>query len=385
MATLNSQAAERSEFRDPETGRRVMRWTSSPAKDQHLYFTSHSVTKDGAHLLFVSERSGSPNLHVIDRNSGAIRQLSHADAMLRAYCYPSGGMRGFSKATPYLDVERNLAYWVQDDRAWRCSLESGGSPEKLADLPAQWYTGFTHVSPDGGTFCVPCADPRAFHEQDATQHDQLQRVPWRMIESGLVTRLCMIDTRTGGIRDEVEIPFWVTHVQFDPKGTGRLVFNCEGAAGNRKFPYWGRIWKLDTDGSWSRLFEEAEGEWVCHENWSPDGESLVYHGYHRGEPFIAGRNWDGELLFEYSTEGADAYHAITTPDPHRFTTDSEDGYVHLYDFHQAPGQRDLRLCRHNTSYTTQDEHAHPIMNPDRRGVVFTSDAAGTCDVYEAVL
>lgn len=380
-----TQAIERQTFADPDTGRTVIQWTRSSAKDQHLYFSSQSVTADGQYLLFISERSGAPNLHVIERADGAIRQVSHADAMLRAYCYPTGTTHGFSKATPYLDAKRNTAYWVQDDQAWRCSLERGAQPEKLADLPQGWYTGFTYLSPDGKTFCVPCTDPRAFSEEDTTQRDQLKAVPWRMIEQEMVTKLCMIDTEQCCVREVFEIPFWVTHVLFDPAGSGRLVFNCEGSArADRRFPYWGRIWRLEPDGSWQRLYAEPENETVVHENWLANGEGLVYHGKRDGEPYIAARDIEGELIFQYDTNGVPVGHAIATPDPRRVTTDSDDEYLHLYDFNAPANQRDMRLCRRDSSYKTQDEHAHPIMTPDRKGVVFTSDREGMCNVYEVV-
>lgn len=373
---------------DPETSRRVIQWTQSPAKDQHLYFTSHSVTSDGRRLLVISERSGAPNLHVIDRDQRTIRQLSNADALLRAYCYPQGTTRGFSKATPYLDPQHHHAYWVQDDAAWRVSLEPGAKPEKLVDLPAGWYTGFTHVSPDGRTLCVPCADPRAFHADDRTQGDQTTHVPWRMLEQGLVTRLCMIDVERCELRDQIELPFWVTHVQFDPKGSGRLLFNCEGkvgAGGDRRFPHWGRIWGLEPDGRWRRLYDQPEGEYLNHENWTPSGDAIVYHGRRGDEQFIAARTWDGDVVFDHPTRGVSVHHAISTPSPRRFTVDSHDGHVYLFDLDAPTARQDQRLCAHHTSFREQDAHAHPIMSPAGDGVVFTSDRDGGCNVYEVRL
>ncbi len=386
MSSIQSTApAERQVLTDETTGRQVIRWTASPARDQHPYFTSPAVTADDRFLLILSERSGAPNLHVIDRGDGRIRQLTDADAMLRAYCYPTGTTRGLSKATPFLDATRRHAYWVQDDAAWRIDLAQGQTPEKLADLPAGWYTGFTHLSPDGGTFCVPCTDPRAFRDDHQSQGDQMGHVPWAMIEQGLVTRLCMIDTQHGQVRDKIEIPFWVTHVQFDPASTGRLLFNCEGMVGggaDRRFPYWGRMWALEPDGRWRRLYEQPASEHATHENWMPDGRTILYHGVRDGEHFIAGRDWAGELVFERSTGGVAVYHAVATPDPTRVTVDSRDGLVYLFDL-DAPAHDCARpLCSHRSSYRDQDAHAHPVMTASQGGVVFTSDRAGTCDVYE---
>ena len=61
---------ERTESKDPDSGRTVIRWTASSARDNHLYFTSPSVTADDRWLVFLSERTGRVNLFSIDRATG---------------------------------------------------------------------------------------------------------------------------------------------------------------------------------------------------------------------------------------------------------------------------------------------------------------------------
>lgn len=34
------------------------------------------------------------------------------------------------------------------------------------------------------------------------------------------------------------------------------------------------------------------------------------------------------------------------------------------------------LCRHGSSWRSQDEHPHPLISPDGRHVLFTSDVGG---------
>jgi len=55
-----------------------------------------------------------------------------------------------------------------------------------------------------------------------------------------------------------------------------------------------------------------------------------------------------------------------------------EGYVQ-----QETGVRVRRLCRHDTSWRTQNSHPHPALSPDDRWVVFTSDRGGKCQVYMA--
>jgi Tol biopolymer transport system component len=53
-----SYSPELKKFVDSKTGRCVIQWTNSPAKDQHFYFTTYSITQDDRWLVFISERDG---------------------------------------------------------------------------------------------------------------------------------------------------------------------------------------------------------------------------------------------------------------------------------------------------------------------------------------
>jgi Tol biopolymer transport system component len=369
---------ERSAYVDAATGVTVTQWTSAPCTNQHLYFTSFSVTGDNRWLVIISDRDGHPNLYSIDRRDGAIRKLSRNEhGLLRSYVYPQGGLKGFSKVSPCLDTERNRIFYIRDDSAYFVNLDEEGVPEhRICDLPRGWYGAYTHISPDGKTFCVPCTDPRAFGDEK-TQWEQLGNVPLRMKELGLKTRIYLINVESGEARIAAETPFWVTHVQFDPAGTGRIVFNLEGHIKGEGSPLPNRIWCLETDGSFRPISDEPAGEWRSHENWSPDGRSIVYHGGRDGKAFVAARTWEGKLL-----HGIEFWHATGTLDGRKKFVDRRDGMISLLD----PGAEKNRLidvCRHDTSYDIQDAHAHPLITPDGKSVIFTSNRSGHCQVYEA--
>lgn len=376
------QAAERSVYTDGETGARVIQWTSASCKNHHLYFTSPSVTRDGRWLVFLSDRQGDPNLFAIDRRDGSILRLSdNNEGLLRSYVYPLGQTSGLSKASPCLDPERNNLYYIRNDRVYRVHLDDEATAETcLCELPLGWIGGYTHISPDGKTFCVPCTDPRAFAD-DKTQWEQLNRVPTRMGKHGLHSRLYFIDVQTGCMTVAAEVPFWVTHVQFDPMGSGRLIFNLEGH--NEGIPLMNRIWCLELGGSFRPLAPEKEGEWRSHENWSPDGRSVIYHGFRDHQAFVAARTWDGQLLHETIIEGVEFWHATGMPDGTNMVMDCRDGMISLLNpLEPADGARVENLCRHDTGYVDQDAHAHPLVTPDGASVVFTSNRSGCCQVYE---
>ncbi len=380
--------SERSEITDPLTGARIIRWTASAGTDQHLYFTSPSVTADDKWLAFISDRDGHPNLYVIDRHDGgSIRRVtSNTAGLLRSYVYPYGGYSGLSKASPCLDAAHNRLYYIQDRSVCCAQLDDPStSPQVLFELPENAYTAFTHVSPDGRTLCVPCTDSRAFDDADGDQYVQLKRVPTRMQEMGLKSWIYLIDTTTGATSVAAEVPFWVTHVQFDPAGSGRIIFNREGQDANLRRPLPDRVWCLEPNGSYRPLAPEDPDECRTHENWAPAGDRIIYHGRRNQRPFIAARTWEGALLEELTLEGIGFVHATPAADGRRFFIDRTDGTIALADPAAPPDRRLRVLCRHDSSMRNQDAHVHPLLNPNGRSLVFTSDRGGNCDVYELLL
>ena len=411
---------------DQKTARKVIQWTNSPAKDQHLYFTTYSITKDDRWLVFISERDGNPNLYAIARPSGEIHKLTNNEkGLIRSYVYAQGGVEGFSKTSPCLDPIHNRAYWSEDNRLCCFELDTGNQ-QVLCDLPEKWLTAYNHISPDGKFLCVPVTEPDAFPDGMADQWKQLRTVPKRMVEKGLVTRLYRIDANTGHAEIWAEVPFWVTHVQFDPLGSGRLIFNREGH-GEYTTP---RIWCLEPNGNYRPLFEQPKNTQCTHENWSPNGEFIVYHGWNSKGPFLAARTWDGQLVHQIPMPNFSLGHVTSTLDSRSFIIDGMDGFVTLAEPIIREGKNTINsfldrlswllrrqkvnalwpgmisrvekqvtdlyarrilqmthLCKHDTdpSLKDQDAHVHAAIAPHGRSIVFTSDREGTCNVYEVIV
>lgn len=358
----------------------LVRWTSSAATDNHLYFTSPSVTRDGRYLVFLSERTGRVNLFACARSDGHIHQISdNRRGVLHSYCWPWGGHLGLSKASPVLDEVRNRVYYIQDGTVLFSDIESP-RPTTLCRLPAGWLTGFTHVSPDGSRVCVPVLDPRADVPTAQNQADQLTIIPRLLRRVGAGSRLLEIDTDTGSITTLCWVPIWVTHVQYDPTGSGRIIFNREGD----RLDNLARTWCLETDGSTRPLYDQPEDESAVHENWSADGSMIVYHGSGPDGSYFAGRRWDGSLVFSAQVPEGGTMHVTPTPDGFGFLMDSYDGVLRKRSWDET--QRswiETELCRHGANFSgelDQDNHVHPVAH--RGGVVFSSNRHGASDVYE---
>jgi len=377
---VKTWASECTEECDAVSGHRVVRWTNSPAKDQHFYFTSPSVTADNRWLVFISERTGHPNIMAVDRQSGEIRQLSDNRAgLLKSYVYPLGGCEGLSKASPCLDETRGIVYYIQDNRVMAVEIASG-CVRGLCALPAGWITGFNHVSSDGRYLGVPCASAGAFVDPAAGQGAQMWNVMARFYGGRHASRILRIDTRTGAWETWAEVPFWVTHVNFDPTSSDRLTFNQEGGPVVAC-----RIWCLERDGRWRKLFNQGPDTHVNHENWAPEGGAVVFHGLRGGIPFVESRDWHGRVLRSSPVADMPGGHVTPGATPDEFITDGIGDLISLLRVDANSRVQVSTLCRHGSRAAEQDTHAHPLLGPDRRSVVFTSDRAGLADVYEVFL
>ena len=132
-----------------------------PANDQLLYFTSTSLLADDRRLVFLSDRTGHPNVFLRDTKTGEERQLTRNDeGWLKSYVYFDGQpYRGFGRASVSVDPERGVVYFIQGRKI--CAVDTQGRQRVLAEYPEGQMTAFTHVSADGTRLCVPTTDARA--------------------------------------------------------------------------------------------------------------------------------------------------------------------------------------------------------------------------------
>jgi hypothetical protein len=400
-----------------------VRLTDGRANDQLLYFTSPSLTADDRVLVFLSDRAsplpkaGDPraavNLFALDRATGELRQLSqNREGYLRSYVYFEGlPERGLGMASPCLHPASGDVYYIQG-RQVCCVSAHGGWPRVLAELPQGVVTGFTHVSGDNARLCVPVIDAAAFQDVGAIDAT-VQRL-------GLASHMLLYDTATGALLEDVEVPRgWVTHVQFQPGRNDVVLFNHEwpSECGIR------RVWLWDGQGL-RQLRDEgsnpdgpdgqprSRADWVCHEVWSDDGEWVVYHGtYVTAGGSGAGRSFLGRVRPDGSGRAEIAFdprfrrygHFTLGPGQARLVSDgyyepessaaaaggdpSQGGerggaWISALDVDWAGGQIAWQpLCRHASSWSSQDAHPHPVFSHAGDQVLFTSDQGGLRAVW----
>ena len=400
--------------------RSAVRVTQSPGNDQLLYFTSTSMLSDDGGLVFISDRTGDPNLFFLDLRSGEERQLTeNREGTLMSYVYFGGTpYRGFGKASVSLDAANGVAYYIQG-REVR-AVDVGGSERVLAELPLDQVTAFTHVSADGARLCVPTTDARAlegtaeppadgepvpaYYETADPPYD----VDARVQVEGLSSYIRVFDTTTGEEVLAVAVPrAWITHVQFSPMDSSVILYNHEycADAGVRRLWLWdGTRHRMlrDENPAGSKSAPRSRHDWITHETWQRDGEYVVYHGglgreYHAPPCFVGRVDVDNrdrqEVVFpddwnQYGHFSVGGPGQLVT-DGYYCTPETATGWgrwITLADVDWETCSIDWRpLTLHGSSWSSQDAHPHPIFDHACAAVYFTSDHGGRRAVYRVEL
>ena len=251
---------------------------TNTGNNQLLYFTSSSLTADDRHLVFISDRTGNPNLFTRDLATGQERQLTaNTEGVLKSYVYFDGHpYRGFGKGSVSLDSRNEIVYYIQGREIRAVTL--AGKQQVLAELPTNQMTAFTHVSADGSRLCVPTTDARALDGDTQLKGKPGYDIDRRVVSENLSSYLRVFDTTTGKLIACERVPqAWITHVQFSPVNPDFILYNNEWPAdcGIRRMWLWDGKTHL-------RLRTEGDGrsrfDWTCHEMWERDGKAIIYHG-----------------------------------------------------------------------------------------------------------
>jgi hypothetical protein len=383
----------------------------SPGNNQLLYFTSPSLTADDSRLIFLSDRTGDPNLFVRDLASGQEWQLSdNTDGLLKSYIYFEGRpYLGLGKASASLDVHKGIVYYIQGRQI--CAATLDGRRRVLAEYPADQMTAYTHLSADGTRLCVPTTDARALDGDRLFQGRPDYDIDERVRNENLSSYIRIYDTATGEeVVCERLTGGWITHVQFSPIDNNLILYNNEWCSLDQGIR---RMWIWDGH-THRRLRQEGHGrermDYVVHEMWQRDGRSVIYHGayikrspeYNNLEQFVGSVKPDGSDMVEIAVPRSWGHYGhYTVGNAGELVTDG---------YYEEPGDPVLKktadlwidggawitlmkvdwlaghitwipLCRHGSSWTTQDCHPHPVFNHRANSILFTSDKDNRRSVY----
>jgi oligogalacturonide lyase len=377
--------------------------TTSSSNDQLLYFTSSSLLADGSGVITISDRNGHPNLVLTDLHTRVDKGLTfNTEGSLKSYVYFDGNAnRGLGKASISLDPDRGILYFIQGNQI--CSVDMEANLRVIALLPADEVTAFTHISSDGTRLCVPTTDARALDYTELKGFRPNYNIDQRVREEHLSSYLRVYDTATGELLACERVPEgWITHVQFHPYDSTRILYNHEWPSdcGIR------RIWLWDGK-QHLRLRTEGEGrsrnDWTCHEVWQKDGTAVIYHGkYESGISYIGRINMEDGSIREIALPKEYVRYG-------HFTTGNLDDTLLVTDgyFETEEDSRILEprgnggrwicvlkvdwiegvilwwkpLCKHGSNWDSQDSHPHPIFDHRDENIYFTTNQDGNRAVY----
>lgn len=358
---------------DARTGASIRRITSFPAIHHHPFFMIPAYDRAMQWTVFTSERAGTPQIFVEERETGLLVQLTDREDLSDWSIHPSRDGR--------------YVYFTAGTAGWRVAIPSGLEEKlvdfvKLADKPSQDKSEVT--SPD-----------LAMREQGmvgaamgTTAISSCDRYWAVKFNKGEEAQLAIVDTQTG----QAEVILCrdsIAHLQFCPDDSNLLFY-----AG----PLTDRVWTIQRDGSANRrLYQRAPGEWITHETWVPGSRELALTDWPKGVRAIHVGTGQERQIATFN-----AWHPVCSPDGKWMVADTNfpDIGLKLFDPHDSTFAP-ITLCYPEASSmgahwagpfpyehgpiqvnAPQHTHPHPSFSPDGRFVLYTSDRTGSAQLYE---
>lgn len=358
MAKGQLYPAESQISTDERTGVTIRQITSAPAIHHQPFFMIPAYDDRMQWLIFVSHRTGKPQLFAEVRATGELLQLTDRDDLGEWSVHPSHDGR--------------YVYFTAGTGGWRVNLQTL-EEEKLVDFGAVALREKGMVAAAMGTTALSTCDR------------------WWAIKFNVGNEACLniIDTTTGATeiilrRDTI------AHLQFCPDDANLLFY-----AG----PLTDRVWVINRDGSNNRrLYLRKPGEWITHETWIPRTRELAVVDWPRGV-----RCFHADTGQERRVTSVNAWHAVCSPDGQLMVADTNHPDIGIQIFNPLDGSgQPTTLCHPGASsmgehwkgpfpydngpievYAPQHTHPHPSFSPDNRYVIYTSDRSGFAQLYEA--
>ena len=348
---------------DGRSGRRIRQVTTHPSIHHHPFFFVPAYDRAMTKLIFISHRTGAPQIFFEDRASGDLVQVTDRHDLAEWSISPSSDGRH--------------VYFTAGTSAWRVDLETF-EEEQLADFGAVEMREQGTVGAAMGTTALSACG-------------RWWAVP---VKAGAVTRFVLIGTEAKSSTVFLERDT-IGHPQFCPDDDDLILY-----AG----PLTDRVWVTDRSGKKNRRLYAREDrmQWVTHEVWVPGWHAVAFVDWPRGARLIDSETGTAEWITRFP-----AWHAAPDTAGERFVCDTTfpDRGLHTYALAgSADGKEAQLLCLSEATNegvhwggpfpyndgpvgveARQHTHPHPRFAPDNSRVVFTSDKSGHAQLYEVLL
>ncbi len=344
---------------DYRTGSMIRQITTHRSTHHQPFFMIPAYDNAMQHLIFISHRTGSPQIFAEIKETRQLLQLTDRDDLSEWSVHPSR--------------DGKYIYFVAGVGAWRIDMSSL-KEELLVEFSSSKLKQEGMIAAALGTTALSWDD-----RWWAIHHHKSNRA-----------HLVIIDTTTGNYQTILERDT-ISHMQFCPDDNNILFY-----AGSLK----DRVWLIQRDGTENRRLykrNEEKREWITHESWIPGTKELAIIDWPHGIRCI-----HVETGTERKVTSFNAWHAICNAKGTMMVADTNFPDLGLQIFDPLDGVGDPKtLCYPEASslgehwdgpfpydngpvnvYAPQHTHPHPSFSPDDRYVVYTSDRSGFSQVYE---
>ena len=341
---------------DPRSGRSVRQVTSHESIHHHPFFFVPAYDEQMQRLVFISHRTGTPQIFFEERRSGKLVQATDRPDLAEWSIYPSPDGR--------------YVYFVAGTSAWRIELDTFRE-EQLANFGDVEMREKGMVGASMGTTAL-------------SHNGRWWAIP---VKAGKISRFVLIDTESKSSSVFLERDT-IGHPQFCPDDDDLILY-----AG----PLTDRVWITDRSGTKNRRAYRREDrmQWVTHEVWIPGKRTIAFVDWPRGMRVLDMESGEASWLTSFP-----AWHAA--PDrAGRFVCDTNFPDIGLHMFSLEGGQPPEFLCASEATSegkhwggpfpyndgpmqveARQHTHPHPRFSPDGKRVLFTSDRTGHSQLYE---
>ncbi len=358
MARGQVYPSESIHFQDKRTGVRIRQITDQASIHHQPFFIIPAYDDAMQRLIFVSHRSGRPQIYAEERATGKLIQLTERADIGEYSVYPSH--------------DGCYVYFTAGSGAYRVHTETLRE-EQLVDFGEIKLREAGMVADAMGTTAL-------------SFDDRYWAIRYSIKEEAC---LAVIDTNSGE-REIILKRDTIAHLMFCPDDADLLYY-----AG----PLKDRVWGIKRDGSGNRrLYQRAPGEWITHESWIPGRRELAFVDWNKG---IRAIHVDSGM--ERRVASFNAWHAICNRAGAMMVADTNFPDIGLQLFNPLDGTGEpITLCYPGASsegahwngpfpyedgpikvHAPQHTHPHPSFSPDNRFVVYTSDITGQAQIYEA--
>jgi oligogalacturonide lyase len=354
---------EMKEYRDQETGARVMQLTGDGSDNVHLYFTSESFVDGSERIVFGSNRTGKFQHYLLEIREKRLTQLTDgADVHPTKACLARGGQLFYFDGPLLRSLKIDT---LEDHDIYR--VPDGFDPHlptctAKGDFVAFGYKEKRAVSTRSGVIYSDMAE--TYH-----QHP-----------SSVIMRINTANGQPAAVWGEHE---WISHVLINPVNPDQILFCHEGGGLVTQ-----RMFMVNVSPNTLRkvtptpLYPMRAGEFTVHEYFTRGGEVGFQYEVERDgkmEYYNACIRTDGTWIRQYLLPGPRPGHiqsntdnTLIVGDRGFLSPDDKAGGNYMSLMTHNNGRESVRrLCRYQPG-PTQFSHGHPVFSLDDKWVIFNS-------------